>query len=61
MDKLKEIRESENLSVEQMAKKLGISKSLYTKLESGARTPSINVIKRIKNAYPSVDANIFFT
>lgn len=60
MDKLKEIRLSENISAKQMADKLGISESLYQKLEYGVRTPSINVIKKIKSVYPEVDANIFF-
>ena len=43
-----------------MADKLGISESLYLKLEYGVRTPSINVIKKIKMVYPKIDINIFF-
>ena len=60
MNKLKEIRQQENISPKQMADKLGISESLYLKLEYGVRTPSINVIRKIKTIYPNIDANIFF-
>lgn len=60
MDKLKALRELERLTAAEMADKLGMSKSLYTKLESGARTPSINAIRKIKDVYPEIDINIFF-
>lgn len=60
MEVLKQIRSNENLTVKEMSEKIGISESLYQKLEYGARTPSINVIHKLKKIYPDLDANIFF-
>lgn len=57
---LKQIRTNENLTSKEMAEKIGISESLYQKLEYGVRTPSIRVIQKLKKTYPSLDTNIFF-
>lgn len=60
MDYLKKFRVNKELSREQMANKLGISLSLYDKIEFGVRTPSRNFLNRFKKAFPEFDMNIFF-
>jgi transcriptional regulator with XRE-family HTH domain len=61
IQELKLIRGSTGKNPEEFAKELGISKSLYTKIECGNRKPSNNVISKIKKRYPFIDTNIFFT
>lgn len=61
MDKLKELRLNEGLTLKEMALKCGMSESLYQKLEYGIRKPSASSISKIKKAFPNLDANIFFT
>jgi transcriptional regulator with XRE-family HTH domain len=60
METMKVIRNMTNKSPEEFAKELGISISLYTKIECGNRKPSKNVIGKIKKKYPCIDTNIFF-
>ncbi|MBR4694026.1 MAG: helix-turn-helix transcriptional regulator [Bacilli bacterium] len=59
MKTLKEFREAINKTQEEMAKELGISKSFYEKIESGARKPGRELLEKIKIAYPLIDINIF--
>lgn len=47
---LKEIRESQNLTHEQVAKKAGIVRAYYTQIENGDRDPSVKVAKSIGSA-----------
>lgn len=61
MEQLKKLRQTEGLTLKEMAKKCGMSESLYQKLEYGIKKPSTNAIRKIKCAYPNIDANIFFT
>lgn len=44
---LKEIRDSKGLTQEKVAKLSGISRSHYTHIEQGTKTPSVEVAKRI--------------
>ncbi len=44
---LKETRDSKGLTQEEVAKLSGISRSHYTQIESGNKTPSVEVAKRI--------------
>lgn len=60
MKELKTFREEMRLSQPDMAFKLGISLSYYSKIEQGYKNPSYNFIKEFKKAFPHVDANIFF-
>lgn len=60
MKELRSFRESLNLSPAQFAEKLGISKSLYEKVEGGFRPASRNFVERLKTRYPQFDTNIFF-
>lgn len=59
--KLIEFRKKNNLTINSMAKKIGVSISFYEKVERGERNPSYNFIRLFKKAFPIVDANdIFF-
>ena len=62
MDKLKEFRKEQGLSQESMAQKIGITLSMYEKVEQGRAGASAAFMKRLKNAFPnaSIDS-IFFT
>jgi len=57
---LEDFRKDKSLSRQAMADSLGISLSLYEKIESGGRKPSRNFMGRFKRAFPSFDMNIFF-
>lgn len=48
------------LSQKGFAKKLGVSYSIYSKVESGNRMPSKDMIIKLKNENPIIDTNIFF-
>ena len=60
MNYLTEFRKEKGFSREQMAQQIGISLSLYDKVEFGARTPSRNFLDRFKKTFPEFDMNIFF-
>lgn len=61
MKALKDFRNSLNLTAQEFANEVGISKSLYDKLETGARRPSREFLTKLKKKYPQFDVNIFFT
>lgn len=48
---LKEFREAEEMTVQEMANLLEISKSMYEKLEFKERKPSVETLKKIKQLY----------
>lgn len=58
---LREFRNSLNLTAQEFANEIGISKSLYDKVETGARKPSREFLTKLKKKYPQFDVNIFFT
>lgn len=58
--RIKEFRESKNLTQQQMADKIGISLSFYSKIEAGFKKPSYNFIKKVTEAFDDVNTNIFF-
>lgn len=60
MEALKEFRISLGLSKLDFAKEIGVSFSLYKKIESGEREPSRNFIQKLKITYPQFDTNLFF-
>ena len=60
MQELKEFRSSISMTATQFAESLGISRSLYEKVEQGCRKPSNNFLSRLKKRYPQFDINIFF-
>ena len=57
---LKKLRESKKLTLSEMAEIIGVSKSLYEKIEYGDRTPSANFIMKFKLRFPEEDINNFF-
>lgn len=59
--KLKEFRLNKGLTQEQMAKLVGISKSMYEKIEYEERKPSIDTMKKFKEVFKDLDINIFLT
>ncbi len=55
-------RKERNLSVSDMAEKIGISESYYEKIEYGDRSPSYNFLIKFKRAFPESNAeNIFLS
>ena len=60
MEALKRLRAENGLTLEGMAERLNTSLSLYTKLEYGDRQPSREFLKKVKDAFPDYDMNIFF-
>lgn len=61
MEALRNFRLSLNLTVQEFAKSIGISKSLYEKVECGFRKPSREFTTKLKRKYPQFDVNVFFT
>ena len=61
MEALKNFRNSLNLTIQEFAESIGVSKSLYEKVETGARKPSRAFTTKLKSKYPQFDVNIFFT
>lgn len=59
--KLKQFRLQKGLTLEQMAKLVGISKSMYEKLEYEERKPSLETMKKFKEIFKDFDINIFLT
>lgn len=59
-ENLIKFRKEQGLSQVEMAVKLGISKSFYEKIESGARNPSYNFICRFKDIFDGEDADSIF-
>ena len=57
---LTELRNNLGLTQLEMAEKIGISLSYYSKLEIGVRNPSFNFITKVKKVFPDIDTEIFF-
>lgn len=60
MDLLKKIRKDNQLTQIEMAKRLKVSESMYTKIETGHMKPSFNFIYKVKTEFPEIDTNDFF-
>lgn len=58
--KLRKFREEQNLTILEMSKLLGVSKSTYEKIEYGQRTPSYKFVKCFKHKYPTADTDSLF-
>lgn len=56
---LKEVRKNKNLTQLQVANKLNIERSYYTKIERGQRTPSLDITLKIKEILNYNDDDIF--
>ena len=61
MENLRNFRRRKGLSQDAMARAIGITLSMYEKVETGRANASSAFMKRLKNAFPeaSIDA-IFF-
>lgn len=57
---LKERRNAKNLTQEEIAKLVGISRTTYTNIERGLKNPSFKVAQKIKRVLRTTDDNIFF-
>ena len=60
MNAIKSFREQLGLSMDEFAKKLNMSLSMYEKIEYGYREPSKKFIEKLKETFPYIDTNIFF-
>ena len=60
MKELELFRKSLNLTRQEFADTIKISKSLYEKVETGQRKPSRNFVEKLKNKFPQFDTNIFY-
>lgn len=60
METLKDFRNSLGLTIQEFASSIKVSKSLYEKVESGARKPSREFTTKLKRKYPQFDVNVFF-
>lgn len=58
-DWLKDIRKSNSLTQEEVAIKSKISRSFYTHIENGTKTPSVDVAKKIAKTL-DFDWTLFF-
>ncbi len=58
--RLRDFREEQHLSILEMSKSLGVSKSTYEKVEYGQSTPSYNLVRRFKHKYPKTDTDAIF-
>lgn len=60
MNKIKYIRQRLGISQEEFGSRLGLDRSYISLLENGKRAIGRNVIQKIKDIMPEIDANIFF-
>lgn len=58
--KLIELRENANLTQEDMAERLGISRSFYGHIETGTRNPSYGLARKIANIFGVNVDDVFF-
>jgi putative transcriptional regulator len=59
-DKLKAYRENIGKTTQEMADIIGISDSLYVKIERGERNPSYGFLKKFTVAFPHLDIEKLF-
>ena len=60
MQEIKQFRNSLKLTLKEFAESIGVSESLYSKIECGDRKPSRQFCEHLKSKYPQFDVNIFF-
>ena len=60
MDKLKAFRNTTGLSQDNMARKIGVSLSMYQKVERGAVRATRGFMDKLKAAYPHVSIDVMF-
>ena len=57
---LRDFRMKRSMSLQEMSDYIGVSKSLYEKIEYGQRTPSFNFVKKFKSKFPQSDTDLLF-
>lgn len=60
MNCLKKFREDMGYTQQEMANILGVSRSLYEKVEYSDRKPSRSFLSKFKEKFPTFNMNIFF-
>ncbi|MFB5250889.1 MULTISPECIES: helix-turn-helix domain-containing protein [Bacillus cereus group] len=60
MDKLKIFRQNKGLSQVKFAQKIGVSQSMYEKVERGYMKPSRNFMGKLKKTYPEANIDSIF-
>lgn len=60
IEKLKQFRKAENLSVDEISKEIGVNKHTYYKIESGARKPTYEFMKKLKGRFGVSIDEMFF-
>ena len=58
-EKLRQLRKDKNLTQEQLAKEIGISRTYYTNIEKGRYIPSLVTANKIKNILGYKNDDIF--
>ena len=58
--KLSQFRNSNNKTQKEMAELIGVSKSLYEKIEAGGRGTSYNFISKFRKTFPKVNIDEMF-
>ena len=57
---LKELRESRQLKQKDISKIIGVSTSYYGMIEQGARTPTLDVAKKVAEFFGTTIEQLFF-
>lgn len=58
--RLREFRKSKEKTQEEMARSMGITLSMYEKVENEKTGASANFMRKLKNIYPDIDINFIF-
>ena len=58
--RLKEFRENMGLTQDEISRQLGMSKSYYSKIESGYQKPSFKFLEDLKKQFPIVSVDEMF-
>lgn len=57
MEELKKFRTSKRYTMLEFAELIGVSLSLYSKVETGQRKPSRQFVEKLKKKFPSFNTN----
>lgn len=60
LEQLKKVRKQKNLTQQQMADSIGVSLSMYEKVERGYIKASRNFMDAFKNKYPNINVDSIF-
>lgn len=57
---VRNLRRQNKMTCREMAGAIGVSQSLYEKVEYGDKVPGRQFMEKFKRTFPSFDMNIFF-